>query len=1061
MTWAWTDGTPLVVFDWYTHNTERAGSEFAIFENGNSAYSSKYIEKYDMLNETLSNTLNCTAMISTSSGYPGPWIRIPCDANFTSSFFCSTEPTINKNNTPPFNWYADWSTQSDTGESGVTIREQVNASSAIKCPANNILIRQSCLMFSISGKLTTHSAFRDFCSEHGASSLTINDTQFKKGKLSSYYHYSQLDLTYVPLDLKEGIDAHFRDALDFSSMYSYSNSFLPDDVMYFFQEKKPKLWFYESENTHGHPLFVYNSDKTMSYVLKFISLEFSDYFFNVSLPILPLFVDDGTCLLLHPDHLKKMPVFSAHDGFSARGWRLQQVNCSQHHAMSVLVCVAKPSYTYFSNCPDNYSHCQDGSCVLSVYVCDGHQDCDSDEQHTGCDLLIGQVTLDCPNSEFWSVNNSVISSHSICDGVNQCDTGEDETGCHKDQIYKARLPFNVDNTFDTTMNIAGNNGIIPFNKSIDVLSVSLCTYTKNVMDVSFDYNLLLNCKHVLCPGMFKCRQSYCIDIVAICDGIIDCPGSEDESMCLDLHCPAMIKCRAETKCVPTWKVCDGVFDCTLNKDDEAACYTCPNSCSCHSYYMECKGDDDMYWQLQNIQNIYVKTITLSIKNVLFYFAALAKLYDLVYIDISGNDVKKIILSSTYISQYRIKLLLFNCSFNSLMYVNLKNEKFFNFVQVIDLSNNKLTKFTDIPASVKIVYLKYNFITFLFKLKNTPNMRFLDVQNNPIKIIYLTDIQNLPSLVYVKSPTISFCCILPPNVHCSYIRASCRGLRSFYTLRVLTLSLAVFISLASLVQMIRYISVLYTSPHKNYSLLVIHISLSDIILCIWVILSCSLYSNQSLYQWHFSDMCNVLGVVSFTSLQMSLYAQLYEQVFLYFKIVHPLRKQKRWIDNTKIISFLLWLFSIMTSVSVHVNLGQVYIHGDLCIILSAQGKIIQWIALFYCSMCYVFLVVVAFSAISMYIAIINSLQILQLTNVIKNRRLSARRIFLSTLIKCSWWTVFGTLIFVKNTTEMLSALQQDSVFVGAIIHIMFSYKTVGLIVFLYKITAKKFSCVISR
>ena len=123
----------------------------------------------------------------------------------------------------------------------------------------------------------------------------------------------------------------------------------------------------------------------------------------------------------------------------------------------------------------------------------------------------------------------------------------------------------------------------------DILSPRPCTFTRKTRNdfSNVDYSHLLHCRHVLCPGMFKCRHSYCIDIVAICDGVVDCPESEDESSCLNIYCPGMIKCRGESKCVPTWNICDGHTDCLLNQDDEATCYRCREYCKCNSYYIEC------------------------------------------------------------------------------------------------------------------------------------------------------------------------------------------------------------------------------------------------------------------------------------------------------------------------------------------------------------------------------------------------------------------------------------------------------------------------------------------
>ena len=70
-----------------------------------------------------------------------------------------------------------------------------------------------------------------------------------------------------------------------------------------------------------------------------------------------------------------------------------------------------------------------------------------------------------------------------------------------------------------------NNKICVFERSANMLMY--CPNTEHIMF----------CADHECPSMFKCYRSYCIPIYMICDGINDCPLSEDESECAEKSCP--------------------------------------------------------------------------------------------------------------------------------------------------------------------------------------------------------------------------------------------------------------------------------------------------------------------------------------------------------------------------------------------------------------------------------------------------------------------------------------------------------------------------------------------
>ena len=52
-----------------------------------------------------------------------------------------------------------------------------------------------------------------------------------------------------------------------------------------------------------------------------------------------------------------------------------------------------------------------------------------------------------------------------------------------------------------------------------------------------DTDHLYGCRSHACPLHFKCPLNYCIPVRLVCDGVHDCPDSEDEIGCDVIKCP--------------------------------------------------------------------------------------------------------------------------------------------------------------------------------------------------------------------------------------------------------------------------------------------------------------------------------------------------------------------------------------------------------------------------------------------------------------------------------------------------------------------------------------------
>ena len=76
----------------------------------------------------------------------------------------------------------------------------------------------------------------------------------------------------------------------------------------------------------------------------------------------------------------------------------------------------------------------------------------------------------------------------------------------------------------------------------------------------------------------------------LCDGVMDCPDSEDELTCHGwINTRGYLSCKDDSIVVHPHYICDGVVHCLLHADDEHLCnFTCPRLCQCKGHTVLCK-----------------------------------------------------------------------------------------------------------------------------------------------------------------------------------------------------------------------------------------------------------------------------------------------------------------------------------------------------------------------------------------------------------------------------------------------------------------------------------------
>ena len=276
------------------------------------------------------------------------------------------------------------------------------------------------------------------------------------------------------------------------------------------------------------------------------------------------------------------------------------------------LCIKHPSPVSPRTCLPGHFMCRDGTCIASVYKCDGISHCldESDEAGNCSHICITSgksltsadkepeifnarcrhecrgASCQCLKEFFQCRAGGCVQWSLVCDGRQHCNDGSDEKMC-------AGIPATYNNNPDYQDETAHHSG-----RNIVAQKV-LCLYDRYATDFKQSTSgeqLLRLCPllHPECPAAFRCAwfasvSTYCIPFHMVCDGTPDCPRGEDERGCQTLHCPGLLRCTSENTCLHFQHVNDGIAHCGTSRDDELFNQDkpCPGSCSCWGYVMDC------------------------------------------------------------------------------------------------------------------------------------------------------------------------------------------------------------------------------------------------------------------------------------------------------------------------------------------------------------------------------------------------------------------------------------------------------------------------------------------
>ena len=974
-------------------------AEYQIFKEGNLTYDYNTSMHNKSLISQIPGDVFCVGFGLLPDYSLSHWIPIPCQMPYMASFFCASNVNLNNkignNDTTKHMIPLEFDKTNSHQFQNITTRGMTS----LICPFGWIMINDSCFyMYTVSSRVTFIEA-EEICRAAQARIPTISKTDLGHSKS---YEASNSTIFTPSKSLVLKVLDQMTDALS-PILTSKLNSF---------QTKYKEMMV-------GIRLIATQENMNLALLLQMIGniLKFRS---NILIrgPRQQCFILD-----FDTDLSNMLPDLHTEYGNSISGWIMIEQKCFEKYYVLPLVCTKKAISTLMA-CGENHYKCSDDSCILLIYRCDGFNDCIFSEDELEC---LPDIHPMVPCFSFHGDNAEImIPFHSLCDGISHCPHGTDESFClynqmvydmqkseprtgiagynkqarHKQQkllekpsvatmetgvvkyivnIFMERLKNNKlypgppHHTYNTELNYKLWPFYFQCSFSDDTfLFENLCKHKQNGGTICGMGTHLQYCKYVKCSGMFKCSNSFCIEIGDVCDGKQDCVDGEDEMFCDNLSCPGMLRCRGETRCVPPWSLCDGHAECQFTFDDETSCSRCLKHCECDGRSLLCQTEveaeqhalykfiktpnstiikDNIKQTILHMDTIYMTATHLQLKSK-------GKIRCLNYNILNPNFSLVIKLDISYCRLKHIDNIMVVTNHKQIAFLNASHNRLF--------SSNILTIFSELPLHhLDISYNEFAYIETpdsnliylqLLKLANNKithlraqfigmasNVRWLDLRHNPIQYVSLRLVRTLKYLYILDVTDIEICCIFSSVVKCDVFLdvakhtvniQFCKAYIANFSLKICSqfiLIVCVLINLTSIILNVLHVQVKRTKLPVTY--LNINISLTGLISICYVI-SVFLVDNTIERQpiayvknATTNTSCIFKQIFCLIMLQMDVYLIIIKSYSILSRIKYPFQHQCQWIKFINLICIVYWI--IATGISAIV----VYLHYSTSDIIS--------------------------------------------------------------------------------------------------------------------------------
>ncbi len=303
-----------------------------------------------------------------------------------------------------------------------------------------------------------------------------------------------------------------------------------------------------------------------------------------------------------------------------------------------------------------------------------------------------------------------------------------------------------------------------------------------------------NCKDFQCNRMFKCIDSYCVPWTYVCDGTWGCPNGFEEKRCREHHkCRELVMCHESHLCIHISNVCDGHIDCP-QEEDESMCglsrFQCPAGCHCLVYASDCKH---VTFDVSNTEIMFCQLQALTMSNCSFVDNGILKFnfQSIIYLSLQKSKIHSVCgIITPQVELFDVSFNLQSCLTRWCLHAMHK-------LRAAKFDNNKICKIESQTFkhlfSLKYLNISSNLLSHIPQdmFSGCHQLSMFSLQDNDLdEIEHETFV--LMIIVFLETDNYRICCVVPEITECSATKMwfqTCSNLVPNLSMKVVILSVS--------------------------------------------------------------------------------------------------------------------------------------------------------------------------------------------------------------------------------------------------------------------------------